>query len=276
MTQMVMKDIVENRSRLDSSTKARVLAMSVKENGLLWTGLIGLYYIASALAEVAFAKAAKLRAHRNLPGMNSIAINKVIWENWDWSATGEEWSPSPEWKRSVIDVLMNPNIAPGSIVVEIGPGGGRWTGELQTRAAMLTGIDISEACVRACRRRFAEFDNVEFRLGSGMDLDGVEKGSVDAIWSFDVFVHVNRPQFQAYAAEFARVLKPGGVGIIQHGRVGGAHGGWRSDVTAISVQDCLRSAGLDVSAQISSWWHSGREFKAGLYDDAVTIFKKPI
>ena len=106
-----MKDIVENRFGLDGSTKARVFAMSVKENGLLWTGLIRLYYVASAVAERAFATAAKLRAKRNLPGMNSVAMNKVIWENWDWSATGEEWSPPPEWKQSVIDVLLDPNVA---------------------------------------------------------------------------------------------------------------------------------------------------------------------
>ena len=72
----------------------------------------------------------------------------------------------------------------------------------------------------------------------------MQTGSTDAIWSFDVFVHINKPQFEAYTKEFARVLKPGGVGVVHHGAVGGASGGWRSDVTTADVERFLTSAGL--------------------------------
>ena len=269
-----MKDLIENRVRLTGSTKARLLAMSLKENGLLWTGLIGMYYVASAIGEKAFALAAGLRTKNGLPGMNSVAMNKVIWESWDWSGKGEEWSPSPEWKQSVLRTLLVPNIPEGSAVVEIGPGGGRWTGDFQARASKLTGIDISEACVRECEKRFAGCGNVEFRVGSGADLNGVETGSTDAIWSFDVFVHINKPQFEAYTKEFARVLKPGGVGVVHHGAVAGANGGWRSDVTTADVKRFLSSAGLSVKKQLSSWRDANEEFEAGLYGDVVTVFQK--
>ena len=53
-----MKDIIENRVRLDGPTKARLLAMSLKENGLLWTSLVGIYYATSAIGEKAFSIAA--------------------------------------------------------------------------------------------------------------------------------------------------------------------------------------------------------------------------
>ena len=53
---------------------------------------------------------------------------------------------------------------------------------------------------------------MDFRLGNGSDLAGVASGSIDAVWSFDVFVHVNRAEFKAYAAEIARVLRQGGEG----------------------------------------------------------------
>jgi ubiquinone/menaquinone biosynthesis C-methylase UbiE len=269
-----MKDIIENRVRLDGSTKARLLAMSLKENGLLWTSLIGIYYTASAIGEKAFSIAARRRTKLGLPGMNSVAINKVIWEEWDWSGHGEEWSPSSEWKGSVIRTLLVPNIPDGSAIVEIGPGGGRWTGDLQARAKKLTGIDISEACIRECERRFADCRNVEFWVGSGADLKGVDTGSTDAIWSFDVFVHINKPQFEAYTKEFARVLRPGGVGVVHHGSVGGASGGWRSDVTTADVERFLTSAGLRVKQQLSSWRDANEEFKAGLYGDVVTVFQR--
>jgi len=271
-----MKDLIENRVRLDGSTKARLVAMSLKENGLLWTGLVGMYYVASAIGEKAFALAAGLRTKRGLPGMNSVGMNKVIWENWDWSGKGEEWSPSAEWKQSVIRTLLIPNIPEASTVVEIGPGGGRWTGELQARAGRLIGIDISEAAVRECQKRFAGCANAQFFVGSGADLGRVETGSTDAIWSFDVFVHINKPQFEAYTKEFARVLKPGGRGVVHHGAVGGATGGWRSDVTTAEVERFLSGAGLRVNAQLSSWRDGEEEVKAGLYGDVVTVFEKDV
>ena len=269
-----MKDILANRVRLPSRTKAQMLALSVRENGILWTSLMGVYYLASALADRSFASASNLRLQRGLPGMNSPAMNRIIWNNWDWSGKGEEWTPSTEWKQSVIARLLQPNIAQGATVVEIGPGGGRWTGELLRRASKLIGIDISEACVAECCKRFADAGNAEFWVGSGSDLKGVATASIDAIWSFDVFVHINRSQFKSYAEEFARVLRPGGSGIIQHGAIGGEKGGWRSDMTAEDARTFLRSAGLEVIEQVDSWSDSGVEFKAGLYDDVVTVFRK--
>jgi ubiquinone/menaquinone biosynthesis C-methylase UbiE len=202
-------------------------------------------------------------------------MNRVIWENWDWSAKGEEWTPSPEWKRSVIEHLLRADIPDGAAVLEIGPGGGRWTEELQQRSKRLTGLDISAACVRTCQARFLHCDNVDFRVGSGSDLDGVPDASVDAIWSFDVFVHVDLREFRAYTAEFARVLRPGGIGVIHHGGVGGSTGGWRSNVTGDDVLEMLRSTDLEVVERLSSWWDNGCEYHAGLYGDAVTIFRMP-
>jgi ubiquinone/menaquinone biosynthesis C-methylase UbiE len=269
-----MKDIVSNRRKIAFPTKVHMLALSVGQNGFLWTFLMGVYYAASAIAERAFAGASNLRTSRGIPGMNSPAMNKIIWENWDWSDKGEEWTTSREWKDSVIKRFLKPNIANGAVVVEIGPGGGRWTGELQRRASRLIGIDISKTCVAECRRRFAGVGNAEFWVGNGSNLEGVSSASVDAIWSFDVFVHINRPQFESYAEEFARVLRPGGVGIIQHGAVGGQKGGWRSNLTENDVDSILHSVGLKVVEKIGTWLDTGCEFKAGLYDDLVTVFRK--
>ena len=110
--------------------------------------------------------------------------------------------------------ILRPNVPEGADVLEIGPGAGRWTAELQGRARQLIGIDISEEAIRLCRERFGGMPNVDFRLGNGSDLAGVASGSIDAVWSFDVFVHVNRAEFKAYAAEIARVLRQGGKGVI--------------------------------------------------------------
>ena len=116
-----------------------------------------------------------------------------------------------------------------------------------SRAKCLVGIDVSEVCVRECRTRFGHNRNAEFRVGSGSDLNGIAVGRRSRSWSFDVFVHINRPQFRSYAGEFARVLKPGGVGVIQHGGVGGAMGGCQlNDATHRKTRATfLTAAGVD-------------------------------
>lgn len=270
-----MKDIVENRQRLRWSQKTNMGRLALRENGVLWTALFGTYYAFSGLADKAFAAMARRRIRKRLPGLNSAEMNRLIWNSWDWSAAGEEWTPSPEWKTSVIEQVLRPNIPGGGVVVEIGPGGGRWTEELQKRASRLTGLDISQACVDTCKARFADCANVEFRVSSGTDLAGVGDNSVDSIWSFDVFVHINEKELRAYAAEFARVLKPGGGGVLHHGTAGGSTGGWRSDVTDTRMSEVLREAGLTVVDQFRSWSDAdGTEHEAGLYDDAITVFRK--
>lgn len=271
-----MKDIVENRQRLGAGQKAAMAKLALRENGLVWTGLLGTYYLFSGLADRAFAAMASRRIRKNLPGLNSAAMNRLIWNSWDWSAAGEEWTPSEEWKQSVLACVLRPNIGAAGSVVEIGPGGGRWTEELQKRAGRLTGLDISQACVETCRQRFADCDNVEFRVSSGTDLPGVEDDSVDSIWSFDVFVHINEKELRDYAAEFFRVLKAGGRGVLHHGTAGGSTGGWRSDVTDSTMKQILTGAGLEIVDQFRTWTDpDGTEHQAGLYDDAITVFRKP-
>ena len=65
-------------------------------------------------------------AHRGWSG-NSAVENRDRWERWDWTSLGEEWSASPEWKQGLVDDVLLPNIPPGGTVLEIGPGGGRWS-----------------------------------------------------------------------------------------------------------------------------------------------------
>jgi cyclopropane fatty-acyl-phospholipid synthase-like methyltransferase len=160
--------------------------------------------------------------------------------------------------------------------LEIGPGAGRWTEYLLKKCDQLIAVDISETSVHECKRRFHNCGNAKFEVGNGEDLSSIAGSSVDAVWSFDVFVHINKQQFKSYMVELARVLKPGGVGLIQHGSTGGATGGWRSDVRTTDVNEFLRSNGLIVEYQVQHWEDHGRKFEAGLYQDTITIFNKPV
>ena len=270
-----MKDIVDNRRRVDLSSKLRLARIMVQENGLLWPALMGTYYLTSGIAEASYAKAASLRAKNHLPGANSTSANKYIWENWNWSARGEEWTLSSEWKASIVQTFLDPFFSNRSVILEVGPGAGRWTEYLLEKSDRLIGVDVSETSVQECERRFHDHSKATFEVGNGENVSSIETSSVDAIWSFDVFVHINKPQFKSYISDFARVLRPNGVGLIQHGSTGGVSGGWRSDVTTADVNDFLRSSGLVVERQLQSWDDNGRNFEAGLYRDTITVFRKP-
>lgn len=255
-------------------SKLRLLGLTLKENGPAYTLLLGLYYAGSGLGNRAFEAMQRMRKKRGLPGLNSRELNAEIWDNWDWQAGGDEWTPSMEWKASLVERVLKPRVAEGSVVVEIGPGAGRWTEHLVPLAAEYTGIDLSKTCVEVCARKFAGAGNARFRTNAGNDLPGVADGSVDVIWSFDVFVHINLVDIGSYLEEFRRVLKPGGRAVIHHGTTAGHGGGWRSDATTAELNALIEAKGLRVAEQFSDWEDGGKRWEVGLYQDQVTVIER--
>ncbi|MDB6137978.1 MAG: Methyltransferase protein [Verrucomicrobiaceae bacterium] len=269
-----MKDLVDNRRRISFSKKLSLLGLVLKENGLLWCSAFGVYYVCSQIADRAFAFMDSLRRKHGVPGLNSRALNKAIWEAWDWGAGGEEWSPSEEWKQSVITQVLEKQMPASGSILEIGPGGGRWTTDLIKRATLFTAVDISESCVDVCRQKFASATNATFMVGSGRDLAGVPDASQDGIWSFDVFVHINRPEVSAYLDEFLRVMKPGAIAVLHHGSVGGMNGGWRSDMTGEAMAEMLKARAFELISMSKEWQDGAVSHKAGLYEDLITVFRR--
>ena len=153
-----MKDIVENRQRIGLGSKLRLALISIRSNGPVWFIFLGIYYLGSAVSN-RIKRADMLRKKKNLPGMNSLLANKVIWESWDWSGKGDEWTISPEWKASVVRNFIDPFYRDCNTILEIGPGGGRWTEFLIPKGKEFVGIDISETCVSECRKRFVASSN---------------------------------------------------------------------------------------------------------------------
>lgn len=157
--------------------------------------------------------------------MPDIAWNHKVWDRTHgWEEDGDEWScmaahchqPYAEWKATLIRELLAPNLHVDSSVVEVAPGHGRFTEAIVGKVRSLTLVDLSQTCLDICRRRFGDHNGVTYVRTDGTSLPGVPDGSVDFIWSFDSFVHVEREVIDAYLAEFCRVLKPGGSFLIHH------------------------------------------------------------
>lgn len=93
-----------------------------------------------------------------------------------------------------------------STTLEIGPGAGRWTEILQKKAYKTIIADISEECIRICKDRFQEYSNIEYYLIRDSRLNFIANQSIDYIWSYDVFVHINPTDTEQYIADFQRIL----------------------------------------------------------------------
>src|SRR5262249_37945657 len=182
------------------------------------------------------------RMHRferehNLPGFNTVEANYRTWnDGWDWSQKGEEWTQSAPWKQSLIDDVMFKYMIHDGVLLEIGPGAGRWTEALHRIARQLIVVDLSDRCIAMCKERFAGYSGIDFFVNNGRDLSMLDASSIDSVWSFDVFVHIAPRETDGYIAEISRVLRPHGVGVIHYPGEGNtseqAKLHWRSPVTA--------------------------------------------
>jgi ubiquinone/menaquinone biosynthesis C-methylase UbiE len=208
---------------------------------------------------------------------NSASENRRRWNEWNWSTQGEEWNESGEWKDALVEDVMLPVIPPGGTVLEIGPGAGRWSVLLAPRAERLIAADVAQKPLELVAERLAGSADVETLLTDGASLTGVDDDSVDAVWSFDVFVHIRPRDQAAYLTEIARVLRPGGVAAIHHadGRNRGrapSREGWRAPMTAKLFAALARDRGLEVERQIREW--SAGRHGLGAFHDAITVMRR--
>ena len=191
---------------------------------------------------------------------------------------GEEWTESADWKAAFVDEVLLTSVPPGGTVLEIGPGGGRWSDILVPRAAHAILVDVTPKALELCRTRLAGADDVAFVLSRGSDLPGVADASVDVVWSFDVFVHVAPVDQAGYLAEIARVLRPGGSAVIHHadgrnrGRVPSAVG-WRTPMSSRLFRRLAEERGLVGEREIRSWGR-GR-FGLETFGDAISVVRRP-
>jgi ubiquinone/menaquinone biosynthesis C-methylase UbiE len=207
-----------------------------------------------------------------------------FWDRYNWPQDGDEWTDQARfcgmaysvWKQDLVDTFIVPSVTEKSTVLDLGVGHGRWTPILAHRAQRYIGVDFNPLCLDYCRRRFAGLANAEFLLNDGRALSLVTDRSIQFIWSYDSFVHIEPDITQGYLAEFARVLSPGGRCTIHHPgspdprqcAIGG-----RSAVTAALFARLASACGLRVLAQVDSWGPGNRS-NARLFSDCISTLEK--
>ena len=244
--------------------------------------------------------------------MPSIKKNLEMWDiNHDWSKDGDEWSnqaafcnqPYPKWKNSIIQNFIYPHINGKSTVLEISPGHGRWTEFILKKAKKVILVDLSQKCINYCKKKFSRFNNVSYFVNDGKSLDFLDNNSIDFVWSYDSFVHMEEDVIKNYLYQFPRILRKGGIAVIHHagknnkllpfarflsnfGKVGNViktqilfrkiKQGCRSDVSKEMVADFFKKSGLKrlkIIRQVDSWG-SKNEYNCKLFEDWITIIKK--
>jgi len=175
-----------------------------------------------------------------------------------------------KWKKTLVNEIMFKYLTKNSSFLEIGPGGGRWTEILQPLAKKLILCDISKKCIEICKDRFKSKNNIEYYL-INKRLDFIEKESIDFVWSYDVFVHVNPSDVEKSIENISQILKPGGYAIIHHSGFYSDYKiknvGWRTYLGHKPFAKFVTNNGMTIIEQ--------NEILPHLPGDVISVFQKP-
>lgn len=91
--------------------------------------------------------------------------------------------------RYVKEHFLTPYLSPDTTVVEIGPGGGRWT-RYMLKAKHIYAVDYHQELLNELASDF-DRPNITFIKNNGDDFPDIKEGSIDFIFSFGAFVHLD-------------------------------------------------------------------------------------
>lgn len=224
-----------------------------------------------------------IKRRENVP---SLEWNRSVWDkDYTWPADGDEWTqqaefcgvPYQKWKDSLAEAFIISNTKPDTVALEIGAGHGRWSPYLANRVVNghLNLVDLSSSCIEFCKKKLSNFKNVSYFSNDGRSLPFIKSDSIDFVWSFDTFVHIEEPEVRSYTRELFRVLKRQGMGIIHHSgnpTPEQKRNGARTQLTGDKFREILQSNGFYVIMQVDSW---GDKCNLKMAGDTMTVFVRP-
>ena len=129
---------------------------------------------------------------------------------------GLEWGDPETWPplSYVRDHFLKPYVSPDATIMEIGPGGGRWT-RYMLAARKIYAIDYHQELLDELKVHF-DLENIDFIRNDGDNLPGVPNQSIDFIFSFGVFVHLEMDVIDRYLTNIKPILKPDSNVVLQY------------------------------------------------------------
>ncbi len=131
--------------------------------------------------------------------------------------------------------IFAPFLGTCDVILEIGAGGGRFTEILFPKCRKVIATDTSPSMLAILRERFAGCTKLECLLLDGRGLNPIEDESISAVFSYDVFDHLEPWDIFNYLSECKRVLKPGGKAVIHHSNTF-SELGWQRFLADIPLQ----------------------------------------
>ena len=138
------------------------------------------------------------------PTVDADAFNAFEAAGWQRQAAGYDEFFGPITTRLVEPLLDAAGVGRGARLLDVASGPGYVAARGAERGASVVGVDVAEAMISLARRLHPQ---LEFRSGDAETLP-FRDGSFDAVVGNFVMLHLGRPE--RAAAEFARVLAPGG------------------------------------------------------------------
>lgn len=117
--------------------------------------------------------------------------------------------------RGIVDAIAK-YTKPGCTMAEIGPGYGLVSEHFIERAGLYHAVDFSGAVLYDMfEHRFGRhIEKIRTHLDASARMPDIPDASVDVLFSFDVFVHINTDVVYQFAKTFKRVLSNKGVALI--------------------------------------------------------------
>jgi SAM-dependent methyltransferase len=161
--------------------------------------------------------------------------------------------------RFIRDRFVLPYIRRDQKAVEIGPGGGRWTRYLQ-HFGTLYAVDFYEPVLEELRRHFRRRRNIKFLKNNGTDFPGVTPQSIDFVFSFGTFVHLDFHLIGAYLDQIRVIIKPGSNVVIHYAdktKIMGKLNAGFSENTPERMREAVTSRGYRILEEdTTTMWHS--------------------